>query len=237
MKKWFVYLSALFIMIIGLPGLIYLGLAIYYQDTFMYGVWINGIYCTGKTVEEADRELSEKFEFKEVKVITDQGTEILKGEDFEFTFDFKASLEEYRKKQNPFNWYAHILTDHKNEEIFPQISFQEELLDEWIFHTAAYQDDLDLKEDSLSIVLTEEGYRLKEEKERILNIVLVKEKIKEAVSMAKEEVNLEEEGCYFTREETLKMQETRKLFEENIPFVAVFNLGKSATVSPVSQNA
>ena len=47
-------LSILLLTMIILPGLIYLGLAIYYQDSFMYGTWINGIYCTGKTIEEVE---------------------------------------------------------------------------------------------------------------------------------------------------------------------------------------
>ena len=49
MRKWLKFSAILLFMIFILPGLIYLGLAIYYQDSFMYGTWINGIYCTGKT--------------------------------------------------------------------------------------------------------------------------------------------------------------------------------------------
>ena len=212
-RKWIKYLSVILMMVIGLPGLIYLGLAIYYQDSFMYGTWINGIYCTGKTTEEVNQELSDRFEFQKLKVVTPQGIETIDGKEFGFSFDFQVSLEEYRQKQNPFRWYVNRITGNKKTEILPQISFQEEKVEEWLLNTASYQENLKMQEDRLDIILSEEGYILKEQKEKILNVILAKEKIKEAVAMAKGEINLEEEGCYFTREETVEMQETRALFE------------------------
>ena len=35
----------------------YLGLAFYYRDGFSYNTWINGVYCTGKTLDEVNEEL------------------------------------------------------------------------------------------------------------------------------------------------------------------------------------
>ena len=35
----------------------YLGIAFYYMDGFSLGTWINGVYCTGKSVEEVNEEL------------------------------------------------------------------------------------------------------------------------------------------------------------------------------------
>ena len=101
MKKWIKILSILLMTVIVVPGLIYLGLAIYYQDSFMYGTWINGIYCTGKTVEEVNQELVDSYIPQEVYVVTPHDVETISPKEFEFTYDFTDKVKEYRKKQNP----------------------------------------------------------------------------------------------------------------------------------------
>ena len=214
MKKWIKYLSVILMIVIGLPGLIYLGLAIYYQDSFMYGTWINGIYCTGKTVQEAAKELTENFEYDSLYVITPQDVEVIEPDSFEIKYDFESALEEYRDRQNPFVWYSHVLTGHQNEEVLPKISFNENVLEDWIYTTDSYNSNLELKDDRLSIVMGENGYEILEEKEKILNTPLAQERIAEVIRNAGSEINLEEEGCYFTREETLEMQEVRNLFQK-----------------------
>lgn len=200
--------------VIALPGLIYLGLAIYYQDSFMYGTWINGIYCTGKTVEEAAGELKDSFEYKCLYVITPQDVEVLEIDSLEIEYDFECALEEYRRRQNPFSWYYHILTGHQSEVVQPKMAFSEEKLEQWIYTTDSYQSNLELEEDQLSIVPGENGYEILEKKEKILNVSLAKEKLSEIIQNAGAEINLEEAGCYFTREETVEMQKMREVYQK-----------------------
>ena len=180
----------------------------------MYGTWINGIYCTGKTVEEVNNELIKNYKSKDFYVVTPHDVEIIKPEELEFTYDFKDALKEYRKKQNPFVWYFHFVSGSFNEEILPQVSFNEEKLEEWIFSIKSYESNLKMSQDSLEIVLGENGYEIRENKEKILNTKFAAKKIKEAIETAKNEINLEAEECYFTREETLEMQQTRDVYEK-----------------------
>ena len=214
MKKWIKKLSLIMMTVIALPGLIYLGLAIYYQESFMYGTWINGIYCTGKTVQEAAKELTENFEYEYLYVITPQDIEVLETDSLEIQYDFESVLEEYRQKQNPFVWYYHILTGHQSEEVIPKITFNEEKLEQWIYTTDSYQSNLELEDDKLMIVLGENGYEILEKKEKILNISLAKERLSDVIRSVGVEINLEETGCYFTREETVEMQEVRELYQK-----------------------
>ena len=214
MKKWIKILSILLMTVIVMPGLIYLGLAIYYQDSFMYGTWINGIYCTGKTVDEVNQELISTYEQKDVYVVTPQDVEVITPQEFGFSYDFTQSLEVYRKKQNPLVWYLHMFSGHQNEDILPQVSFDEQALEEWILTIKSFESNLNMTEDSLSIVLGENGYEIREEKEQILNTKLAVEKISQAIENAKTEIDLIEEDCYFTRDETVEMQQVRDLYEE-----------------------
>ena len=66
----------------------------------MYGTWINGIYCTGKTIEEVEIELVENFEYENLYVITPQDVEVIETDTLGFQYDFKSALEEYRRNQN-----------------------------------------------------------------------------------------------------------------------------------------
>ena len=214
MKKWIKRLSLILMTVIIMPGLIYLGLAIYYQDSFMYGTWINGIYCTGKTVSETAEELAENFEYNFIYVVTPQVVEVLNVEDLEIQYNFENALNEYRRKQNPLSWYRHMLGKHQDEELIPEITFNQELLKEWIYTTDSYKSNLKLEEDDLQIVFGENGYEIIEKKEKVLNVSLAIEKLTEIIHNMETEINLEEEGCYFTREETLEMQEVRALYEQ-----------------------
>lgn len=207
-------MSLILITIIMVPGLIYLGLAIYYQDSFMYGTWINGIYCTGKTVPEAAEELSENFEYDVLYVVTPQDVEVLEVSDLDIQYDFESALKEYRRRQNPLVWYSRMLTGHQNEEVIPKITFNPDLLEEWIYTIDSYESNLQLEEDYLLITLGENGYEIIEEKEKILNFSKATEKLTEIIQNAGTEINLEEEDCYFTREETVEMQEVRELYEK-----------------------
>ena len=214
MKKWIKRLSLILMTVIALPGLIYLGLAIYYQDSFMYGTWINGIYCTGKTVSEVADEVAGNFTYDTLYVITPQDVETLETKSLDIQFDFEKALEEYRRNQNPFVWYSHMLTGHQNEEVVPVISFNEEALEQWLYTTDSYKSNLNLEEDELQIILGKNGYEIYEKKEQILNLSLAQEKIAEVIRNTGTEINLEEEGCYFTREETVEMQEAREIFSK-----------------------
>ena len=168
MKKWIKRLSLILMTVIMMPGLIYLGLAIYYQDSFMYGTWINGIYCTGKTVSETAEELAEKFEYNLIYVVTPQVVEVLNVEDLEVQYNFESALNEYRRKQNPLSWYRHMLGKHQDEVVVPEITFNQDLLEEWIYATDSYKSNLKLEEDNLQIVSGENGYEIIEKKEKIL---------------------------------------------------------------------
>ena len=224
MKKWIKRISLLLMTVICLPGLIYLGLAVYYQDSFMYGTWINDIYCTGKTVPEAAEELQKNFKYDSLYVITPQDVEVIEVETLRMEYDFESALKEYRRKQNPYVWFFHMLTGHQSEVVIPKISFDENVLEQWIYTTDSYNSNLELEDDKLTIILGENGYEITEEKEPILNTILAQEKISQAIKNAEAEVNLIEEGCYFTREETVEMQEIRELYKkieeiQNISFI------------------
>ena len=60
------------ILLVSLMGT-YVGLAIYYHNAFAYGTWINGVYCTGRSIEEVNRELVQDFSYDGLTVYDKEG--------------------------------------------------------------------------------------------------------------------------------------------------------------------
>ena len=218
MKKWLKAVTIILALSIILPGLIYLGLAIYYQDSFLYGTWINGIYCTGKTVEEVAAELEKEFLYENVTLNTPFGEEVLLTDEIELQFDFITALEEYRRDQNAYQWYLQLIFGHRTKEFFPKILFEEEKLREWIVTSEIYRKNLELKDDTVLIRWGEEGYFLEENKSPVLDVDMAVVKLKEVIAGGNGWIDLEEEGCYFYREETLEMYKIRQLFARIVEF-------------------
>ncbi len=57
-----------------LGGVLFFALAMYYRNNFPVNTWINGVYCTGKTVEQVNEELVSAQEVSAVYVVDGQGT-------------------------------------------------------------------------------------------------------------------------------------------------------------------
>ena len=50
-------LKRMFLVLLLICLVCYMAIVYFYKDVFMVNTWINGIYCTGKTVEEVNTEL------------------------------------------------------------------------------------------------------------------------------------------------------------------------------------
>ena len=112
----------------------YLEIALFYTDGFTFGTWINGIYCTGKSVEEVNRELISQTTYEQILVWYDSDyKEVLNFPEEMIELDYTDQLNRIFMQQNPFLWYRNILD--RDEEglrggysIRPPITVKEDLL-------------------------------------------------------------------------------------------------------------
>ena len=51
----------------------YLVIAVYYSKGFSVNTWINGVYCTGKAVEEVNLELLDKTKAPSIYIMDPEG--------------------------------------------------------------------------------------------------------------------------------------------------------------------
>lgn len=77
----------------------FLALTWYYSRTFVINTWINGVYCTGMTVEEVNSELVRTAEIPELIIIDSQGqrwpVDLAQAD---FRVDYTDSLQQYLRR-------------------------------------------------------------------------------------------------------------------------------------------
>jgi len=126
MKKMFrvCLLTILCVTFVTLGG--FLALTLYYDRTFVVNTWINGIYCTGMTVEEVNSELARNMEIPELTIIDEQGQSWpLNLSMADYCVDYTESLRAYLRRGQT-SWLSPDKT--AEQQLYPQTSWDPEKL-------------------------------------------------------------------------------------------------------------
>lgn len=191
----------------------YVGLAEYYKDGFSYGTWINGVYCTGKTVEEVNEELLKSCSYEGLTIYDAKGEPFLiKAEDIGFTFDFEEALSLHLSVQHPYLWGYRLIAS-REKKLAPDISFDENRLWEVLESSPAFMEKK-ADERQVWIVKTDRGYILVDERKGVLNEEKAKKAVRRSLLAVEAELDLEESGCYEDLPYTKEMKETLGLWEK-----------------------
>ncbi|WP_081861334.1 L,D-transpeptidase [Butyrivibrio sp. AE2032] len=92
-----------------LLGVIYGLLGVYYMGGFPCFTWINGVYCTGKTVNEVNQELIRNNNYDGVVVLDNNGARLFVGaDDCDMTIDYRDSLYSVFNDRNPLYWGVYV---------------------------------------------------------------------------------------------------------------------------------
>lgn len=192
----------------------YVGLAVYYRNAFTYGTWINGIYCTGKSIQEVNEELAKDFTYEGVTVTDRDGNSyVISAEEISYQYDFAKALEIYQKRQNPWMWIDSLIGGHQ-AELVPVVSYDQAAFEACFSALPICQDEKKDKDRSVEIVRTPQGYALVNERADVLSLEEARAAVLEAIENSVNEVSLVEAGCYHDLELTAQMQETLDIWEK-----------------------
>ncbi|MBD5542862.1 MAG: L,D-transpeptidase family protein [Lachnospiraceae bacterium] len=196
-------------------GLIYIGLTAYYADGFMFGVFINGIYATGKTPEEINEKLLEQ-EKSEPLIIVDKFDESISFDlkQIGYQVTYLTGLKEIHKKQNPFLWFKGLSGEYSNYSIEPEGIFDEEKLKNKLFETSFIKNAGDKNKIKVEIEKTSEGYQLVDTTKNLLNKERALEAVSEVLKKGEGRINLKEKECYDEVELTKEMKDNMALWEK-----------------------
>lgn len=227
-KKWVkTIILILFIFLIQIMA-VYVGLSIYYRNAFEYGTWINGIYCTGKSIDEVNDELVGQFSYDGITVYDKYGNSYdISAADMDYQFDFKEALKLYLGRQNSWLWIDSFWKV-KNDKLTPVVAYDEEKFEECFqkmpFLLTGKQEDR-----KVAIIKTNQGYELLNERTEVLDIDEARQAVVAAVENSEEKVSLAEAGCYHDLELTEQMQEVLdewKLVQEFQDCGIVYQMGE-----------
>lgn len=217
MKKKSLICSMFILIPVLMLLVLYFVLAFYYRDSFSCGTWVNGIYCTGRSVEEINRELLAAAEFPDI-VLVDRfgGQSRITMKEIDYKADYTEQLTHYRNKQNPFLWIDNLFTGRTNH-LAPDIVYDEEKLAQALQELSIVKEEAGRERD-IRIVWTEDGYVLQNGTENVLNEDSLLQAVRQGLSQEVYEINLEEAGCYEDAEPTAEMKAVLKLWEKVAAF-------------------
>lgn len=203
------------IVLVSLMGT-YIGLAIYYHNAFAYGTWINGVYCTGRSVEEVNADLVQDFTYEGLTVFDKDGNSyLIAAQDIDYRFDFIKALEIYKKQQNPWIWIE-SLYHGDSRTLSPVVSYDSRKLEKIMAKIPFLAVESGQKEADrrVAIIKTDHGYELLNERTEVLRVEEAQDVIVRAIEQSKDEVYLQDEGCYHDLELTAPMRETLAMWEK-----------------------
>jgi len=205
MKKTIkMFLKTVFL-ICMLTGLGYLGLAVYYENGFSFMTYINGIYCTGKSIEAVNSELNDAYDYDGLMVNSKAGSFYITAKDIGYTYDYRKELNHYFSLQNPYFWGENLTKGKREYIMLPAVSFDEELFNSLV--ETELEKQLYCEKNEVYLELEENGFILKDNKKERLDLSMAKTEIMQALQEGKTSIDLSAKGCYYSEPYTEKEME------------------------------
>lgn len=192
----------------------YFFLAYYYRDGFSFNTWINGVYCTGKTVEEVNEELLSKIEAPIIVMIDMDGeSHCIDLAEVAYQEDFTQVLQKYLKEQNAWRWIENIGFS-VNHHLTGEISYDDELFQASLENIELIRMERAKENDYRLEYSEEKGYYVYDGLSDRLDIDLVYQKLREAADAGIFVLDLAESGCYKDIPLTYSQQNTMALAQK-----------------------
>lgn len=238
-QKHFISGCIIVVILLILGG--YIGIAFYYMQGFSFGTWINGIYCTGKSVEEVSALLSAEEKPVELEVIypVSMGEELSEDMRPQSHFildeamvkrDYKGPLQKLLMKQNPFLWIFNLFIGHGGYEVQPENKLTEEGKLEFEKQFLSEKEVRREKRRKAVICLKQDrdsGFVLYDGKTNRLDTEKALAECMAVIEAGREEIILSS-NCYFSEEPDEEEKQQIKLYEELISFLdfdLVYDMG------------
>lgn len=215
-----------FFLLVLLCGLLvalcgFLALGIYYQNNFPVNTWINGVYCTGKTIEQVNGELAAQADISEVTIVDAEGREwYLSADDLELCPDYTSALKAYMRQNATALWVYNMQTPVRVNLEPTQYRWNEGKLETCMRELGFVQEE-ERRETGCFVELDgEAGYIFYDGNRGRLNIPKALEYVKSRIVQGKLYADLTAAGCYEDIEDGTGDREQRALWDRLQDFYA-----------------
>lgn len=191
-----------------------LALGMYYRNNFPVNTWINGVYCTGKTVEQVNTELTARAEDADIVILDAEGEEwTLGGEAVQLEPDYTAALKSYLRQNSTALWMENLHEPVQAELTDIRYSWDGERLEEEFGQLGFVAEEAG-RNDGCLVQLGENGYFLRDGNSERLNITEALAYIQTCLSQGRLRIDLSEGGCYENLEDSSRDVEQRLLWAQ-----------------------
>lgn len=191
-----------------------LALSLYYSKNFPVNTWINGVYCTGKTLEEVNRELADRTPVPDITLIGAAGEQTtLSLAEADGQADYRQALKNYLQKHASYLWMRNLDTPVQAAVEEVQYSWNTEKLRNQ-FSELSFVQENNGREKGVSIELTEDGYVLQDGNSNLLDTDRAFEYMEKCLKAGKTTISLQEGGCYDTLEDSSADKAARLCFQQ-----------------------
>lgn len=178
-------------------AVIYLGASFYYSKHFYSGSKINGINCTGKTVEEVEEIIADEIGSYTLKIRErDDKTENITASQIDMKYVSDGKIKELKEEQNPFLWFMSF-TNHKAYTMSATTTYDEEKLTSVIDGLECFKEENITQPQDAKLVEGESGYEISPEVQgNALDQDKAKKLIAEAIAGGETEISFDDADCY-----------------------------------------
>ena len=201
--------------LLGLGGL--LALTLYYRNNFPVNTWINGVYCTGKSIEQGNEELAGAQEESEVSLITivdadGAGWEIdMRAADIRP--DYRDALRAYLKQNASVYWMDNLQEPVSSELAAGKYAVDREKL-QTCLEGLPFVEEERKQAEGVRVRKSEEGFVLQDGNADRLNPEKACAYVEECLAKGQTAIDLAAGGCYEDLPDSAYDRRQRDIWEQ-----------------------
>ncbi len=209
------------ISILALICVVYFTGVIYFNNHFDPDTYINGYDISGKTVEEVEDIFSDEFSSYELIVQFKTGEEKIVQGNGELQFNLEESVQNIKKRQNPFIWFVNIFYDDEYTVNYVA-SYNETALEEYV-NTFSAMDVAGMIPSTDARVRLSEGavVVIPDETGTVLDTEKVMLSIKSALDAYLDSVDIDDNECYIKADITADSETIANIVDEAEDFLGI----------------
>lgn len=173
-----------------------LALTWYYSSNFPVNTWINGVYCTGKSVEQVNEELVSAQEASAIVIVDVHGANWeIDMQAADIRPDFTDGLKAYLRQNASVHWLSNLQKPVSSQLQAEVYTADREKLQASLEELPFVVEERD-KAPGVRVCRGEEGYYLQDGNVHRLNLEKASDYLEECLGKGQTVINLSEGGCY-----------------------------------------
>lgn len=169
----------------------------YYSNRFLSGTEINGMDCSGKTVEEVENNMESQIASYQL-VLKERGdkSEAISASQISMEYISDGKIQELKEQQNPFTWFL-AFARQQDYTLSATTSYDETALNAVVDALDCFKEENVVQPVDAHLEVQDGQYVIVEETQgTALDSDKVKEAVKNAIDSGETLLDLDQAGCY-----------------------------------------